>query len=238
MRKSLFVTVMATIACGMLWILFLAATRQSPVLDAGEMVRVGGGDLVDPNQPGRLTKVAPFRIDKYEVTNAQYARFRPDHQYPETQADFPVTNITWEEAKAYAEWAGKDLPTEAEWEFAAGAADGRRFPWGAEKRVPPIKKADDLDRVGSYRDNASPAGCFDMEGNVWEWTSDDVVANTALLMASANGAHAAAPKKILKGGWRQLKKSVVAPAAVSERLTLEATARSPQVGFRCVQRMQ
>ncbi len=237
MRKSLFVTVMATIACGMLWILFLAATRQSPVLDAGEMIRIEGGNLVDPNQPGRKINVAPFRIDKYEVTNAQYARFRPDHQYSETQADFPVTSITWEEAKAYAEWAGKDLPTEAEWEFAAGAADGRRFPWGAEKRVPPIQKADELDRVGSYRDNASPAGCFDMEGNVWEWTSDEV-ASLTLLTASANDAQAiAAPKKILKGGWRQLKKSV-APAAVSERWTLEATTRSSQVGFRCVQRMQ
>lgn len=236
MRKSLFVTVMATIACGMLWILFLAATRQSPVLDAGEMIRIEGGDLIDPNQPGRLIKVAPFRIDKYEVTNAQYARFRPEHQYPETQADFPVTNITWEEAKAYAEWAGKDLPTEAEWEFAAGAADGRRFPWGAEKRVPPIKKADELDRVGSYRDNASPAGCFDMEGNVWEWTNDE--AANLVVTASANSAHeAAAPQMILKGGWRQLKKTV-APAAVSEHLTLEMTARSPQVGFRCVQRMQ
>lgn len=237
MRKSLFVTVMATIACGMLWILFLAATRQSPVLDAGEMIRIEGGDLVDPNQPGRQINVRPFRIDKYEVTNAQYARFRPDHQYLETQADFPVTSITWEEAKAYAEWAGKDLPTEAEWEFAAGAADGRRFPWGTERRIPPIKKADELDRVGSYRDNASPAGCFDMEGNVWEWTSDEV-AGLTLLTASVNDAQAgAAPEKILKGGWRQLKKSV-APAAVSERWTLEATTRSPQVGFRCVQRMQ
>ncbi|MGH7597305.1 MAG: formylglycine-generating enzyme family protein [bacterium] len=236
MRKSLFVTVMATIACGMLWILFLAATRQSPVLDAGEMIRIEGGDLIDPNQPGRLIKVAPFRIDKYEVTNAQYARFRPDHQYLETQADFPVTNITWEEAKAYAGWAGKDLPTEAEWEFAAGAADGRRFPWGAERRVPPIKQADVLDRVGSYRDNASPSGCFDMEGNVWEWTNDE--ASSLVVKVSANGIHEdAVPKMILKGGWRQLKKSV-APAAVSERWTLEATTRSTQVGFRCVQRMQ
>jgi formylglycine-generating enzyme required for sulfatase activity len=227
---------MATIACGMLWILFLAATRRSPVLDAGEMVRVEGGDLVDPNQPGRQIEVAPFRIDKYEVTNAQYARFRTGHHFLETEADFPVTNITWEEAKAYAEWAGKDLPTEAEWELAAGAADGRRFPWGTERRVPPIKKADKLDRVGSYRDNASPAGCFDMEGNVWEWTSDDV-ASPALFMASIDKAQAVAPKKILKGGWRQLKTSV-APAAVSERRILEATTRSPQVGFRCVQRMQ
>jgi formylglycine-generating enzyme required for sulfatase activity len=93
-----------------------------------------------------------------------------------------------------------------------------------------------LDRVGSYRDNASPAGCFDMEGNVWEWTSDE--ASSLVVTASANSAHAvAAPKMILKGGWRQLKKSV-APAALSERWTLEATARSPQVGFRCVQRMQ
>jgi formylglycine-generating enzyme required for sulfatase activity len=226
---------MATIACGMLWILFLAATRQSPVLDAGEMVRVAGGDWVDPEQPGRRLNVAPFRIDKYEVTNAQYARFQPGHQFPEAQADFPVTKITWEEAKAYAEWAGKDLPSQAEWEIAAGAADGRRFPWGEEKRGPRIKSAEALDRVGSYRDNASPNGCFDMEGNVWEWTRDEP-ANRAVTI-SANAAAGAAPQKIIKGGWRQVKK-FVEPAAIKEQRVLAATARSPQVGFRCVQRMQ
>ncbi len=236
MRKSLFVTVMATIACGMLWILFLAATRQSPVLDAGEMVRIEGSVWVDPNQPGRQINVAPFRIDKYEVTNAQYARFRLDHEYPESQADFPVTNITWEEAKAYAEWAGKDLRTEIEWEIAAGAADGRRYPWGEEKRVVPIKKAETLDRVGSYRDNVSPAGCFDMEGNAWEWTRDEAL--NQVVTVAANGADKATTSPmIIKGGWRRLKKTVAA-AAIKERQVLEPAARSPQVGFRCVQRMQ
>ncbi len=236
MKKSLFVAVMATIACGVLWILFLAATRRSPVLDAGEMVRIDSGVFVDPNQPDRQLSVAPFRIDKYEVTNAQYARFRPDHQFPESKADFPVTDITWEEAMAYAKWADKDLPTEAEWELAAGAADGRRFPWGAEKRLPPTKSAKALDRVGGYRDNVSPAGCFDMEGNVWEWTSDDAPSEPA--RTSVDGAPVnAAPKKILKGGWRQLKKSV-APSEIKARMALETTMRSPQVGFRCVQRMR
>jgi formylglycine-generating enzyme required for sulfatase activity len=230
-RKSLFVTVMITIACGMLWILFLAATRQSPVLDAADMVKVAGGVWTDPNQPGRTATVSPFLIDKYEVTNAQYARFQRDLQYPEYQEDFPVTGITWEEAAAYAKWAGKALPTEAEWALAAGAADQRQFPWGMEKRRLEGKSAKQLGRVGSYRDNVSAVGCYDMEGNAWEWTSDDPASATA-----ASSCGEVLPQKILKGGWRQLKKSA-AYAAINDRMVLEAQTRSPQVGFRCVQRM-
>ncbi|MDZ7290911.1 MAG: formylglycine-generating enzyme family protein [candidate division KSB1 bacterium] len=238
MRKSLFVTVMATIACGMLWILFLAATRRSPVMDAGDLVRVEGGVLIDSTNPGRQIVVPPFLIDKYEVTNAQYARFRPEHQFPERQEDFPVTNITWEEAAAYAKWAGKELPTEAEWQLAAGAADGRRFPWGSERRFPKTKGAYELNRVGSFRENISPAGCFDMEGNVWEWTCDDFSSQVSAATAStSSGPAVSSSQKILKGGWRQLKKSI-APAAIKDRMTLDPQARSPLVGFRCVRRLR
>ena len=233
MRKSLFVTVLLTIACGMLWILFLAATHRSPVLDAGEMVRIEGGEWIDSDQPDRKIHVQPFLIDKYEVTNAQFARFRPDYKVPEQQEDFPVTNIMWEEAAAYAKWAGKQLPTEAEWELAAGVAENRRYPWGKEKRVPGLKDAKTCQKVGSYRANYSLAGCYDMEGNVWEWTADNFSTPTASTMA--NGA--AAPQKILKGGWREFKKSVV-PAAINEQITLDPQKGYSFVGFRCVRRLQ
>jgi formylglycine-generating enzyme required for sulfatase activity len=231
-KKSLFVTVMATIACGMLWILVLAATHRSPVLDAGEMVYVSGGFINDPNHPDQEIIVLPFWIDKYEVTNAQFKKFRPDYRFPEDQEDFPVTNVTWEEAAAYASWAGKQLPTEAEWEFAAGAADGRQFPWGNENKKPRNGSTRNLERVGSYRDHASPYGCLDMEGNAWEWTQSPKVSTAShdSLVISSN-------QKILKGGWRQLKKSATI-AAINDRLTLPSDTHSPQAGFRCVRRLK
>ena len=223
MRKSLFVTVLLTISCGLLWILFLAASHRGPVFDAGTMVHLKGGVWSDPQQPDCKVEVGPFWIDKYEVTNAQYARFRPEHTYPEQQDDFPVTNITWEEAAAYAQWIGKQLPTEAEWELAAGAPDGRLYPWGQEKRLPEITE---LQKVGSYRENVSPAGCYDMEGSVWEWTSDDGATPDA----------STAPAKILKGGWNQVQKTVV-PATLQDRKNLAPQTRLAQVGFRCVKRL-
>jgi formylglycine-generating enzyme required for sulfatase activity len=172
-------------------------------------------------------------IDKYEVTNAQFARFRPDHTFREQQEDFPVTNITWEEAAAYAQWAGKQLPTEAEWQLAAGFADNRRYPWGKEKRLPGLKDAKMCQKVGSYRENCSPSGCYDMEGNVWEWTSDYSSDQTPIVAVSV----ASSSLKILKGGWREYRKSV-APAAISERIMLDPQKSYPFVGFRCVRRLQ
>jgi formylglycine-generating enzyme required for sulfatase activity len=235
-KKSLFVTVLLTIACGMLWILFLAATRRSPVLDAGEMVRVERGVWTDPTQAHRQVVVQPFLIDKYEVTNAQFARFRPEHEFPDQQEDFPVTNVTWEEAAAYAKWAGKQLPTEGEWQLAAGAADGRRYPWGKEKRLPNLKTAKICQKVGSYRENYSPAGCYDMEGNVWEWTCDDAPIPQTVVPAHAS-LEVVSTQKVLKGGWRQTRKTVV-PAALNERIALDMQESWPNVGFRCVRRLQ
>ncbi|MFM7173994.1 MAG: formylglycine-generating enzyme family protein, partial [Caldilinea sp.] len=132
-------------------------------------------------------------IDKYEVTNARYKACvdaggctapgsvaswtRSPYYGTSTYADYPVVNVTWHQASAYCAWAGKRLPTEAEWEKAArGSSDTRKYPWG--NSAPDCTKTNyrscvgDTSRVGSYPSGASPYGVMDMGGNVWEWVND------------------------------------------------------------------
>ena len=130
-----------------------------------------------------------FWIMQTEVTNEQYEScvaadvcsppFHPDWGSDEFWALYdlhPVTQVTWEQAVAYAEWAGGRLPTEAEWEKAARGTDGRRYPWGdATPNAQRLNFNDaigDTQPVGSYPAGASPYGALDMAGNVWEWVAD------------------------------------------------------------------
>jgi formylglycine-generating enzyme required for sulfatase activity len=139
--------------------------------------------------------VASFWIDTNLVTNAQFSKFldathyRPadsgnflhdwkDGKYPDGWADKPVTWVSIEDARAYARWAGKRLPHEWEWQYAAQGTDERKYPWGNTwdgSAVPTPDKGRNLtspDAVGAHPLGASPYGIEDMVGNVWQWTDE------------------------------------------------------------------
>ncbi len=158
-------------------------------------------------RPLHTVEIRAFYMDKYEVTNREFADFVNDTDYiPEgdwrkyagkNREGHPVVNVTWNDAKAYADWAGKRLPTEEEWEYAAlGGRDVKWFPWGNEPdpqatnyRYQGESFLDGIFRmifgrdikttvVGSYKPNGY--GLYDMCGNVREWCESDYEAYPGL----------------------------------------------------------
>lgn len=173
---------------------------------------MGNNEGAEDEKPEREVYLSPYYIDKYPITNIQFERFVQETGY-EAKLDWksyykantgkhPVINITWNDARQYAEWSGKRLPTEAEWEKAARGTDKRKYPWGniyqknhcnnfdldvkhlLEQMAKLIEKEEKYLSifkrktfrgtipVGSFPDGASPYGVMDMLGNVFEWCSD------------------------------------------------------------------
>jgi len=170
--------------------------RPPTVTPPAGMVYIPGGNFQmgrrsgDYDSPPLTVDVAPFFIDQTEVTNTDYQKFIADtgHQAPPhwrkgkipygTEKN-PVTNVTWNDASAYAIWANKRLPSESEWEFAARGTDGRLYPWGNRwsRRLANAGRGlrGRVFPVGNFTNGQSPFGVWDMSGNVWEWTSSDPI---------------------------------------------------------------
>jgi formylglycine-generating enzyme required for sulfatase activity len=199
--------------------------------------------------PPHAVDVAAFYIDRTEVTNAEYRAFcdasgraypaNPgwDPAYFVARPDYPVINVSWKDAGDYAKWAGKRLPTEAEWEKAARGTDDRTYPWGAEPRDGVTTVAGTADGyeftapVGSFPSGASPYGCLDMIGNVFEWTDDWYEPYPGSDGSWDKKGDTGFKKRVVRGGSFTSRADAVARA--SERFCEVPDYRTVNLGFRC-----
>ena len=191
------------------------ATPAGMVFVTGGTFKMGRDNGDEFENPAHKVKVKPFFIDRTEVTNEEYQRFvsatghrAPEHwvggKIPEGQANFPVVNVSWNDANDYARWANKRLPTEAEWEFAARGTDGRIYPWGNgwKQDYANAGRGENgaVIEIGRYEAGASPFGALDMCGNVWEWTSSEFAAYPGYPGKKAASSLVGAGLKVIRGG--------------------------------------
>ena len=245
----------------------LPAHDDMVTIPAGVFI-MGSDKKVDRNAypaefPQRKVYLDAYDIDKYEVTTVQFLKFvlatnrdpLIDWQYDggnfqETMASHPVMHVSWFDAEAYCTWAGKRLPTSAEWEKAARGEDGRIYPWGNEPAglsranfgrtglsgpvrdrperlllYPPIISVD------KYDNSVSPYGVFQMAGNVAEWTADWYDPNYYKKAPDRNpkGPDKGTQKAFRGGGWIDSTPSV-RPA---QRNGTEPHTKMNWLGFRC-----
>ncbi|HEU5088027.1 MAG TPA: SUMF1/EgtB/PvdO family nonheme iron enzyme [Roseiflexaceae bacterium] len=251
--------------------MFRMGTPEDRLDDIQRIYGVRHRDMFEPEVPEHDVELAPFAIDKRLVTNAQFHAFLLDQpawrpgriaahlhngeylkhwqgdNYPPDLADHPVVYVCWYAALAYAQWANKRLPSEAEWEYAArGGQPEAEFPWGTAAPDPGranygASGIEQTTPVGSYPPN--PYGIYDLAGNVWEYCLDAWDANY----------YANSPRHnpIAGEGWDML----ADPARITSRRVIRGgswggspvnlrvayrdshppTGAGPHVGFRCAQ---
>lgn len=180
--------------------IFWPNDKKEMVFVAGGTFTMGSDVDAENAKPAHTVSIASFYIDRWQVTNAEYKKFIdatgypiPNYDvqwcntssynwdvntrtFPEGKAEHPVVLVTWEDALAYAAWAQKRLPTEAEWELAARGVSARRYPWGNDFLLNHCNSAEagwgGTYPVGTFSPQGdTPEGVIDMVGNVWEWTS-------------------------------------------------------------------
>ncbi len=221
------------------------------VVPAGEFwMGRDGMEALEDERPRHKVWLDRFAMDVHEVTTGRYARFlaatgrTPPWMWEtvklELHGDRPVIGVTWEDADAYCTWAGKRLPTEAEWEKAARGTDERLYPWGNQFPTAALANfalgvrfsySQALRPVGSYPDGKSPFGLVDLAGNVWEWVRDWYESAYYERSPERNPPGPEQGQfKVLRGGsWSELPKYLLAYG----RFKLPPNTRNSYIGFRC-----
>ena len=216
-------------------------------VDSAEMVLIPAGEFVmgnDDEKTAHTVYLDAYYIDKYPVTNLQYKEFIEATGYMPplywnnakfNQSDHPVVGISWENANAYARWAGKRLPTEAEWEKSArGDLIGKKYPWGDKSPDRTIAN------FGGNEGGATPVGkyppnsfdLYDMAGNVFNLCSDIYQWNYYKISPKSNpkGGDSGAYCVLRGGSWRSIKYYL----RCSSRYDIHRLTRSSiDIGFRC-----
>jgi formylglycine-generating enzyme required for sulfatase activity len=232
----------------------------SPSTDEAEMVYIPAGEFTMGHdgdydtKPVKRINLPAFYIDKYEVTNKRYKRFIDatgykvpwsqdpaaapfiwdwqKRMYPEGKGDDPVVLVSWEAAKAFAAWAGKSLPSEAQWEKAARGANGNIYPWGTTWADGKANTSESHVRqtapVGMFKEDVSPYGVYDMGGNVSEWVEEwfaPYPGNPLLSYVERE------KYKVLRGGSWDYAHSI---ATGHHRQYATPQSQMTAIGFRCV----
>ena len=207
--------------------------------------------------PMHVRFLEAFLIERYPVTNAEYAAFvaATDHPPPlhwkngnftPEDANLPVVHVSWNDSNAYAKWAGKRLPTEAEWEKACRGPDGRIYPWG-NIFVPDDSEATEtppetlqiltasLTPVGARPATASPYGVGEAAGNVWEWTADWYQPYPDPKHKETKKATEEKQKALRGGSWLEVRDSTAERYfRCANRLQAPPDYSAGNIGFRCV----
>ena len=207
---------------------------------------VEGPQMFQLHRVNRKVSLKPYALDLTPVTNAQYAEFLTRSGYkprdasnflkhwrngsmPAGKEDHPVVHVDLDDARAYAAWAGKRLPTEEEWQFAAQGPRLLRYPWGNAIRPGVCNQTADTTPVRAFAGGRSRYGCYDMCGNVWEWTESERSDGRTRFVMIRGGSHfeACGSEWYMDGGPQ--------PCNFAAKFLLMGPSldRCATVGFRC-----
>jgi formylglycine-generating enzyme required for sulfatase activity len=202
-------------------------------------------EVMKDDRPVKPITVDPFYMDEHEVTNERYAAFVqatkhrapynwPGGKVPVGKEKYPVADVSWDDAAAFAKWAGKRLPTEAEWERACrGLLEGLTYPWGQAKPDKTLARYNSVEGPAPVRSvKPNYFGLYDMAGNVWEWCADWYEKDYYAEAPAKNPPGPATGRyKVLRGGsWADEEKYLTC----AYRSWARPAERSPNIGFRCV----
>ncbi len=240
------------------------AGSESTTGDHARMVSVPAGEFamgvdglkgLDDERPRHVLWLDAYEIDAFEITTSRYARFlsatkRPPPLHwevvnPAIHRDRPVIGVTWEDAAAFCRWAGKRLPTEAEWEKAARGTDERKYPWGNMEPTGELANfglgvrfsySQALMPVAHYEGGKSAYGAHGMAGNVYEWVADWYQGSYYEQSPVRNPTGPPDGQfKVLRGGsWSDLAKYLL----TYSRFKLLPDTRNAYTGFRCARTIQ